>query len=182
MARFLVRFLVLPMTVCGWCSNLYLESFRCAIGGRVRRRRISWTPPLHTLDTKQTGGRGDQSRLSTALGDDIGWKDAFGKDWADDGRDGLPFEVYDATPPPKKIGVAKLPPLTSSGDTLWHGAKHYKVLRVSSHYKYEGGRFVMRKKSIEAKELNRMAREQVAKRLVYGEGGKKGPRSQSPKA
>lgn len=45
------------------------------------------------------------------------------------------YQVYDATPPPRKIGVAKLPPLTSSGDTLWHGAKHYKVLRVRSHYK-----------------------------------------------
>lgn len=44
-------------------------------------------------------------------------------------------QVYDAAPPPRKVGVANLPPLTSTGDTLWHGAKHYKVLRVSSHYK-----------------------------------------------
>lgn len=35
--------------------------------------------------------------------------------------------------------------------------------------RYEGGRFVMRRKSIQAKELIRVAKEQVAKRLVYGE-------------
>lgn len=38
--------------------------------------------------------------------------------------------------------------------------------------RYEGGRFVMRKKAIHAKELNRVAREKVVTRLVYGEGGK----------
>lgn len=44
-------------------------------------------------------------------------------------------QVYDAAPPPRKVGVANLPPTTGTGDTLWHGAKHYKVLRVSNHYK-----------------------------------------------
>eukprot|EP00752_Nemacystus_decipiens_P008055 g7199.t1 len=97
--------------------------------------------------------------------------DSKGQEWPADGRENLPFVVYDAAPPPRKVGVANLPPMTGTGDTLWHGAKHYKVLRVSNHYKYEGGRFVVRRKSIEAKELKRVAKERVVARLVYGDGG-----------
>ena len=48
-------------------------------------------------------------------------------------------------------------------------------LSVFSPHRYEGGRFVMRKKSIQAKELKRVARERVAARLVYGDKEKPPP-------
>lgn len=43
--------------------------------------------------------------------------------------------------------------------------------------RYEGGRFVVRRKSIQAKELKRVAKERVVARLVYGEGKKSPPTS-----
>lgn len=46
--------------------------------------------------------------------------------------------------------------------------------------RYEGGRFVMRKKVIDAKELARVAREQVVARLVYGDDVKP-PRENPPR-
>ncbi|CAM9641658.1 unnamed protein product, partial [Hapterophycus canaliculatus] len=136
----------------------------------------AWSSSLDHVERSGADSR-RPPRMSASSGDDSagsgpgsGLSDSGGKEWVDDGRDNLPFVVYDAAPPPRKVGVANLPPLTGTGDTLWHGAKHYKVLRVSSHYKYEGGRFVVRRKSIQAKELKRVAKERVVARLVYGEG------------
>lgn len=64
------------------------------------------------------------------------------------------------------VVFTKLSVACSGFPLVWHG--------VPLNLRYEGGRFVMRKKSIQAKELNRMAREQIALRIVCGEGDKKG--------
>ncbi|CAM9714708.1 unnamed protein product [Ectocarpus sp. 6 AP-2014] len=171
MAFSFLLLLVLPMAASGWHHvGVHPGSFR------YKRPRPAWASSVRQGDSS-----GDRAWVSASSGDDSssgsgsGLSGSGGKEWVDDGRDSLPFVVYDAAPPPRKVGVANLPPLTGTGDTLWHGSKHYKVLRVSSHYKYEGGRFVVRRKSIQAKELKRVAKERVVSRLVYGDSGKAPP-------
>ncbi|CAM9326318.1 unnamed protein product [Scytosiphon promiscuus] len=185
MARSFFLLLVLPIAASGWGSTFHPSSSQYSKRASKRSRPVWKT----SLDGERSGAeRGRSVGMSVSSGGDSagsgsgsgsGLGDSGGKEWVDDGRDSLPFVVYDAAPPPRKVGVANLPPLTGTGDTLWHGAKHYKVLRVSNHYKYEGGRFVVRRKSIQAKELKRVAKERVVARLVYGEGKNSPPPSSS---
>ncbi|CAM9680537.1 unnamed protein product [Discosporangium mesarthrocarpum] len=88
----------------------------------------------------------------------------------DDGRDQLPFEIYVMNPPRRrKIGTVKLEPSTACGDTIFHDQHHYKIIRVSNHYKWRGGRFIVFKKTLETKELQRVAIENIVTRM-YGSG------------
>lgn len=173
-----------PCLVGAWSAGTSATRSELLRNCQKRGKRHSnpvWMPALREERSSSASGisiaavAGDDDREAEEL-----WTDGKGKAWVDDGRDSLPFEVYDVVPPKRKIGTAKLPPMTSTGDTMWHGSKHYRVLRVSSHYKYEGGRFVMRKKVIDAKELARVAREQVVARLVYGDDVKP-PRENPPR-
>jgi hypothetical protein len=85
-------------------------------------------------------------------------------------RDRLMFDVY-LTPPKRKLGTFKLPPLTANGDMIWLRDDKYIVRRVEAHYRYEAGAFRMFKKTAEAAEMMRLASERVAMKMMMPQEG-----------
>jgi hypothetical protein len=47
----------------------------------------------------------------------------------------LPYDVYNASPPRRKLGRFALDPNTGSGDMIQHGMKSYVVGKVSCKYR-----------------------------------------------
>ncbi|CAM9702514.1 unnamed protein product [Choristocarpus tenellus] len=85
----------------------------------------------------------------------------------EDERDELPFDVY-VTPPRRKVGRVKLPPLTGCGDTISVQGNVHKIVKVSNHYKWQAGRFVVKRKTVDTKSVSRLEKEDMLRRLVYG--------------
>ncbi len=63
------------------------------------------------------------------------------------------------------LGEFQLDKSTTSGDVIYIGQREYQVQRARCQYKYAGGqRFVMVRKILEVKEVNRVAKEELLMR------------------
>mmetsp|Transcript_10666 Transcript_10666/g.15960 ORF Transcript_10666/g.15960 Transcript_10666/m.15960 type:complete len:159 (-) Transcript_10666:56-532(-) len=82
-----------------------------------------------------------------------------------DNRDRLPYDVYTAWPPQKKVGRFSLSPCTGCGDMIHHNANTYIIRRVTCHYKFKDGSYKMFKKEAHATELFRAATERIAEKM-----------------
>ncbi|KAG5181975.1 hypothetical protein JKP88DRAFT_278459 [Tribonema minus] len=72
----------------------------------------------------------------------------------------LPYDVYNASPPRRKLGRFALDLTTGCGDMILHGMKSYVVGR------FEGGAFKMFRKEADATELLRAAAERIVARMA----------------